>query len=110
MTHTVPSKISSARSTVLQWSTANAFVCHHLRPSRRYRYHPHCSGAAMSDNPKNSDEIREAIVDSVRILADLLDVLGAIQASARLAGAALQKVENNVLLIDALMDGEEGSS
>jgi hypothetical protein len=55
--------------------------------------------------PEDATVIREAIADTVPVIADLTDVLTAISAAATLAGETLARVEGDVLAIAGLMEG-----
>jgi hypothetical protein len=49
--------------------------------------------------------INEAIVDSLRTLADLGDVLAAVSMAARLCGEALERLEQDLVSIHTAIDG-----
>jgi hypothetical protein len=51
-----------------------------------------------------AETVREAIADSIRVLADVGDVLLAVSAAARLVVAALERVEQDLISIDSLID------
>jgi hypothetical protein len=46
------------------------------------------------------------VVDAVRVCADLADVLAAISAAAKLAGEALERIEQNGIAISSLIEGD----
>jgi hypothetical protein len=50
--------------------------------------------------------VREAITDSLRVLADLGDVLTAVAAASRLCAESLTRVEQDLLAISSILDDE----